>query len=53
MLVTLKDILEKASREGYGVVITRCNHSGEVRAALGAAEAKKKPHCTGASPGPH
>ncbi|MBQ9268664.1 MAG: class II fructose-bisphosphate aldolase [Oscillospiraceae bacterium] len=43
MLVTLKDILEKASREGYGVVITRCNHSGEVRAALGAAEAKKSP----------
>lgn len=43
MLVTMKEILGKAAREGYGVVITRCNHSGEVEAALSAAEAKGAP----------
>jgi len=41
MLITLKDMLKKASEEGYGVIITRCNHSGEVEAALQAAEAAK------------
>ena len=43
MLATVKNLLETASQSRYGVVITRCNHSGEVTAALSAAEGKKAP----------